>query len=709
LPDTSGRSDAAPLDLRAAEGHRTTRPLRHAERGQPEVSSHRSLAARFASHVTPHVAQERAALIVFTALLALYALSLAPDVTLWDAGEFNAAIGSLGIPHPPGTPLYILVARVWSDLLPFLSQAVAVNALSATATAAACALLARLIARWTGDGAAAVAGGLAAGTLYSVWQNATETEVYALAFLLAVVMVTVGERAGRTGAIRDRTLLAFTMGLAIPLQISALVGAPAAIALAAWPAGDAGRRRALVSLGGAFLLVVGLGLVKPAVTLLGLAALGATALPLPLWRGAPGDGSWWRFTAVAALGASAALCMYWRAGHDPGVNQGNASTWQAFVDVVARRQYAVPGLWPRRAPLWLQLGNVGQYADWQVAFGLSDDVAGSWKRTPFTLLFGVLAVLGALWQWGRHPRGARAVAVLLAAASLGVVAVLNLRAGPSFGAGVLPPGAGHEPRERDYFFALAFATAGLWAGAGAVATASRFGAHGRKAGIAMAALPALLNWPATNRRRLPDAALPTTLGAALLSNVPANAVLLLAGDNDSYAVWYRQQVHGQRRDVLPVTLPLLGADWYRAELARRGRLLDPVRVASWTGESETLAELGRRARSQHRPLAASVAVPASSRAVAAALWEFRGMTWVALSSSGSGLMRSDSAPVELSATRDVAGLIARAVPRLSSPARDATGRYIARLLACPARALEEARPAARSDSGRTVIAAGFGC
>ena len=41
-------------------------------------------------------------------------LTLAPGVTLWDSGEFLAAIHSLGIPHPPGTPLYILIAKVWS-------------------------------------------------------------------------------------------------------------------------------------------------------------------------------------------------------------------------------------------------------------------------------------------------------------------------------------------------------------------------------------------------------------------------------------------------------------------------------------------------------------------------------------------------------------------------------------------------------------------
>ena len=80
-------------------------------------------------------------IVVSVVLLLVYVSTLAPNVTLWDAGEFNAAIASLGIPHPPGTPLYILIARAWSELLFFLPQALAVNMLSALATAIACGLL----------------------------------------------------------------------------------------------------------------------------------------------------------------------------------------------------------------------------------------------------------------------------------------------------------------------------------------------------------------------------------------------------------------------------------------------------------------------------------------------------------------------------------------------------------------------------------------
>ncbi|HEU4787950.1 MAG TPA: DUF2723 domain-containing protein, partial [Gemmatimonadaceae bacterium] len=76
----------------------------------------------------------RAAWLVGAVLLAVYAATLAPSVTFWDAGEFIAAAHSLGIPHPPGTPLFVIVLNAWARLWSALPFAVATNAFSAVCT-----------------------------------------------------------------------------------------------------------------------------------------------------------------------------------------------------------------------------------------------------------------------------------------------------------------------------------------------------------------------------------------------------------------------------------------------------------------------------------------------------------------------------------------------------------------------------------------------
>src|SRR3954451_21865031 len=88
-----------------------------------------------------------AALVLFT----VYALTLAPDVTFWDAGEFIAAAHSLGIPHPPGTPLFVLLENTWAKILFFLPYAVATNLVSASCTAFAAGVPARTVQRVTGS------------------------------------------------------------------------------------------------------------------------------------------------------------------------------------------------------------------------------------------------------------------------------------------------------------------------------------------------------------------------------------------------------------------------------------------------------------------------------------------------------------------------------------------------------------------------------
>jgi hypothetical protein len=616
--------------------------------------------------------------------MGVYSATLAPDVTLWDAGEFNAAIASVGIPHPPGTPLYIMLGRTWSTVLGAFPQALAINLLSAFCTAIACGLLGGLMTRWTGSRLTGIAGGITAGSMLAVWLNATETEVYAVSMLLAVLMVVAGERAGTRDSLHYRVLLAYLIGMAIPIQISALVAAPPAIFLAAMTSGRLRPDpRHLLSLGGVLVVVIAVSSGS-----LGLATVGFGALVVGMsWRGADTARRTLEPVAlvlVAGVALTATMFMLVRAAHDPLVNQGNPATLGAMMDVVTREQYPVPGIWPRRAPVWIQLLSLVQYADWQFASGLDSSVSASWWRTPWSVLGLVLLVSGARWHWRRDRRSAWGTVTLLAFATLGIVAVLNLNAGPSILDRILPPGALHEPRERDYFFALGFATAGLWIGAGAVVAAQRWltARPGlvAPAALGIAALPVALNWTAATRR--PDALIAPTYGEALLASVPPQSVLLLAGDNDTYTVWYRQAVLGERRDVVPITISLLGADWYREEQRRRYRLLDSTVAAVWHGERPTLAALVAGARRGGRPVTASMSVSPALRRELAPEWALGGLAYVA---TGDTVSRGDI--VDSARTTAVANLIESRLG-FTPRGRDPASAYVARLLRCPASILQ---------------------
>ncbi len=679
----------------------------------------------------------RAAAAAGVVLAALYASTAAPDVTFWDAGEFLTSFATFGIPHPPGTPLFVALGRVWTLAAVALGAAPAAagNLLSVACTAAAGACTAWLVTRWTRSGVAGLAAALCAGTMSTVWSNATEAEVYAAALALACAALAAADAAGArasagpssVASARATAATAYALALAVPLHLSALVVAPAAlwlacsaVATAQGTARESGRvfdrSRALALLSSA-VLAAGVGTSRAGVVALGAAGFAVASARRPRLEALAVAGA-------TALGLSGLAILALRAAQDPWLNQGDPSTWARLVDVVGRRQYAVAGLLPRQAPWWLQLANVGQWADWQVALGVDPGAPASAARTACTAAFVALGVLGSAWHRRRDRRSWTAVLLLLGAGSVGVACYLNLKAGPSIGAGVLPERAPHEARERDYFFVLAWWAWGIWAGCGAVVAtravaarvAQRTGqgrARGLRAssslGVCVAALPALLNWRVSDRRDARVAPAAAAYARALLENAPRNAVLFVNADNDTYPLWDAQGARGVRRDVTVVTVSLLPAAWYRAELARRAGLL-PIGGAAWVGTGPSVTAIAARAALRGRPIAASLGTDDDVRhaivrgAPAPGEWRLRGFTigWVPTSTvqivpgqdRGTvplGPTIADAAGVAVGDRAALAVSEARAprvpVAWLHDEAGDGVVAWAYRQLACPAAAL----------------------
>jgi hypothetical protein len=326
--------------------------------------------------------------------------------------------------------------------------------------------------------------------------------------------------------------------------------------------------------------------------------------------------------------------------------------------------------------VWVQLGNLVQYLDWQFAMGLDAQVGPSWLRTPWTVAYAALGLTGCV----RHARDDRrswlGIVTVFTAATLGLVAYMNFKAGASYAWAFVPEASRHEVRERDYFFALGFFLWGGWAGYGALRIAGR-GAW-MWLGIVAACVPLVLNWRVANRRREPEASLALVAAKAWLVPLPPRAVLLTGGDNDSFPLWYLQLVEGVRRDVAVITSPLLGADWYRAEVAERHGLLPIEGVTSALTQSQRLRLLGARASAAGRPLAVSVFLDSTRRAQLSQRWRFDGMTFHARDEGASG------ARIDVSQAERVAGVIPPEILTLEPlDTPDRAPRFMARTLRCP--------------------------
>jgi hypothetical protein len=564
-----------------------------------------------------------AALAVAVAVLIVYILTLAPTVTFWDAGEFIAATKVLGIPHPPGTPLFVLIAHAWAMLVPVGEYAFRTNLLSAVLSAAAAGFF-FLVAhettrRFTADldsrsaRLLSLGGGAAAAMLgaftFTNWQNSNETEVYTVAtFTIAAMswLAHVWRRdRGTDRAPRVLLLIVYLAGISIGNHLLALLGGPAIVmfmvaTLLRDPAGDPAQRREewsqVAVLAGVWALLIGIGLGSTGLILLGGLCFAAAATYATLGRA----GSFAILTLlIACIGVTPYLYLYIRSAQNPPINEAAPATFDALLAVIRRAQY------PPRTPfddptvphgpdnpgrtiglMAIQLWDYVVYFTWQWAKSVS-----TWVQVPVTLLFLGLGLRGSYAQRRVDRPAWWLLFMLFVVTGLGLVVYMNFR--PGFGRwfDLYPQGSSHEVRERDYFFVVSFIVWGIWAGMGACLLAGALLQHARglrrlaPAAFMLTAVPLALNWSTASRRHGPDATLAADFAYDLLNTVPPYGILFTYGDNDTFPVWWAQEVEGIRQDVTVVCLALANTDWYMRQL--RDNPVRPVRPqalpAIWRG------------------------------------------------------------------------------------------------------------------------------
>jgi hypothetical protein len=125
---------------------------------------------------------------VFLLPLALYSRTLAPTVGQHDTFEFQVLSYQLGIAHPTGYPLYVVLGKLFT-LIPLGNVAYRVNLSSAVFASLSVLVLYYVIERSTGDRLAAALGGLTFAFSYAFWSQAVEAEVYALNALFVSVVI----------------------------------------------------------------------------------------------------------------------------------------------------------------------------------------------------------------------------------------------------------------------------------------------------------------------------------------------------------------------------------------------------------------------------------------------------------------------------------------------------------------------------------------
>ena len=511
----------------------------------------------------------------------------------------------LGIPHPPGTPLFVLLGHVWAGVVRIGAYAWRMNLMSAcfSASGAGCLFLVahRVLlgeAGWLRTGGAAAAALLSAFP-FTHWQNSNETEVYAVAtFSIAAVawlIVRWRDLRGTPRAPHLLLLIVYVAALSIGNHLLALLVGPAVSlfmlhTLRAQPAADPDERRmewaewgALTAL---WVVLVAVGLGSTPLMILG----GVVLAGCVVWCVRTGS---WAFPvvsiAIAAIGISTYAFLYIRAGQHPLLNEADPETWRNLLAVIRREQFGsrglldnpmVPGASRTLIVFGQQLLNYFQYCSWQWGRGL--------PLVPMVIValgFFTLGSLGFEFTRRRDVGLAYLLGGLWLVTGLGLVVYMNFKSGFSLFWDRYPTIEQHEVRERDYFFVVSFQVWGMFAALGLVRLVShvmqRASAAMARAAIVGAGLVALLplgaNFTAASRRHGADATIARDFGYNLLQSVEPYGVLFGFGDNDTFPVWYLQEVEGVRQDVTLINLSLANLDWYVHQLASRPvRPFDPA-------------------------------------------------------------------------------------------------------------------------------------
>lgn len=558
------------------------------------------------------LAHRLSAIFVLATALIVYIATCAKSVSFWDCGEFTACAYTLSVPHPPGAPLFLLVGRIFS-LLPFPTDiAFRVTLMSSILSALAIFFLylsiVMIIRHWRGPERTAVdqlivygsgiIGALSLCFSYSMWFNAVESEVYSFAQFFTHIVVWLillwNEKADQPGNERILILIAYIIGLATGVHLLNILAFPMLALIIYFRKREFSWKSFLwmcIATGAAFIAVYP-GIVK---------WLPGSAVKIGLW--APlliiailVFAFTWAVRAkhniistvmasllLVVVGYSTYTVIYIRSNMDPPIDENDPETPAAFLSYLNREQYGehsiVKRAWNNDPDysstadfFWrYQINKMyNRYLLWQFvgregAPEREFQNAGVQNSYILALPF-LLGLLGIGYLFYRDKKMGLAIFTLFFMTGYAIILYVN-QDDP-------------QPRERDYSYVGSFYVFAIWIGLGAMAIMDGIATWARKNRMGFGALvgtgaflfafsPLVMlvkNYPMQDRTGNHVA---WDYSYNMLMSCEPDAVIFTNGDNDTFPLWYLQEVEGVRKDVRVANLSLLNTGWYIKQLRDR--------------------------------------------------------------------------------------------------------------------------------------------
>ena len=256
--------------------------------------------------------------------------------------------------------------------------------------------------------------------------------------------------------------------------------------------------------------------------------------------------------------------------------QFNWMYWRYFMWNFAGKQNDIQGIdmgnvrdgnWLTGIPFWdtARLGDQSKMPD-----SMKHNKS---HNTLFCLPF-LLGLLGLIYQYKKDKNDTLIVGLLFFFTGFAIVLYLNQ--------------AGNQPRERDYAYVGSFYAFAVWIGLGVFYVKELFEkftnskmANYASAILCLLAVPVLMASQEWNDHDRGHKTLARDIAIDYLESCAPNAILITFGDNDTYPLWYAQEVQGIRRDIRVINSSLMGTDWYLNQLRYKVNKSAPIDVL-WT-------------------------------------------------------------------------------------------------------------------------------